>query len=178
MTHLSANQIQKFNQEGFLVVNNIFSSAPFLYPIIDDYATVLDDLATYLYSKRKISSNYSELEFGDRVTKIYLESQATYKQCFDFSLPQNGIESDTPFWAGPAVFNALTSKGILDVAESIVGSEVYSNPVQHVRVKTPESISPREENGNLIGFDSHKNLLKSNQTYIDLFSAWNLVNDL
>ena len=34
------------------------------------------------------------------------------------------------------------------------------------------------ENGNLIGFDSHKNLLKSNQTYTDLFSDWNLVNDL
>ena len=34
------------------------------------------------------------------------------------------------------------------------------------------------ENGNLIGFDSHNNLLKNNQTYRDLFSAWNLVNDL
>ena len=34
------------------------------------------------------------------------------------------------------------------------------------------------ENGNLIGFDSHNNLLKNNQTYKDLFSAWNLVNDL
>jgi len=33
------------------------------------------------------------------------------------------------------------------------------------------------ENGNLIGFDSHNNLLKNNQTYKDLFSAWNLVND-
>ena len=151
MTHLSTNQIQKFNQEGFLVVNNIFDSENVIDPIIDEYATVLDDLANHLYSKGKISSNYSELEFGDRVTKIYLESQATYNQFFDFSLPQNGIESDTPFWAGPAVFNALTSKGILDVAESIVGSEVYSNPVQHVRVKTPESISPRDENGNLIG---------------------------
>ena len=34
------------------------------------------------------------------------------------------------------------------------------------------------ENGNLIGFDSHNNLLKNNQTYKDLFSAWNLVSDL
>ncbi len=34
------------------------------------------------------------------------------------------------------------------------------------------------EHGNLIGFDSHNNLLKNNQTYKDLFSAWNLVNDL
>jgi len=33
------------------------------------------------------------------------------------------------------------------------------------------------ENGNLTGFDSHKNLLNGNQTYKDLFSAWNLVNE-
>ena len=33
------------------------------------------------------------------------------------------------------------------------------------------------ENGNLTGFDSHENLLKDNQTYKDLFSAWNLVNE-
>ena len=59
MTHLSANQIQKFNQEGFLVVNNIFDSENVIDPIIDEYATVLDDLANYLYSKGKISSNYS-----------------------------------------------------------------------------------------------------------------------
>ena len=33
------------------------------------------------------------------------------------------------------------------------------------------------ENGNLIGFDSHENLLKENKTYTELFSAWNLVNE-
>ena len=33
------------------------------------------------------------------------------------------------------------------------------------------------ENGNLTGFNSHENLLKDNQTYKDLFSAWNLVNE-
>jgi ectoine hydroxylase-related dioxygenase (phytanoyl-CoA dioxygenase family) len=38
----------------------------------------------------------------------------------------------------------------LDIAESVVGSEVYSNPVQHVRIKIPESASPRDENGNVM----------------------------
>ena len=33
------------------------------------------------------------------------------------------------------------------------------------------------ENGNLTGFNSHENLLKDNETYKDLFSAWNLVNE-
>ena len=33
------------------------------------------------------------------------------------------------------------------------------------------------ENGNLTGFNSHENLLKDNETYKNLFSAWNLVNE-
>jgi ABC-type multidrug transport system fused ATPase/permease subunit len=30
--------------------------------------------------------------------------------------------------------------------------------------------------GKLVGFDNHKNLLKDNEIYKELFSAWNLVN--
>tara|TARA_Y100001963_G_scaffold37499_1_gene52394 strand:+ start:1020 stop:2741 length:1722 start_codon:yes stop_codon:yes gene_type:complete len=32
------------------------------------------------------------------------------------------------------------------------------------------------EEGNLVGFDSHDNLVKNNEIYKELFSAWNLVN--
>ena len=32
------------------------------------------------------------------------------------------------------------------------------------------------EEGELVGFDSHENLVKNNPTYKELFSAWNLVN--
>jgi len=32
------------------------------------------------------------------------------------------------------------------------------------------------EEGNLVGFDSHDNLVKNNEVYKELFSAWNLVN--
>lgn len=150
MSFLTKSQKDSFQKNGYLVVQDIFDSENIIDPIIDEYAIVLDNLAHKLLGDGVISSVYSDLEFGDRVTKIYSDSQATYSQYFDFSLPQNGIEADTPFWAGTAVFRALTAKGILDIAESIVGEEVYSNPVQHVRVKTPESISPRNEKGNLI----------------------------
>ena len=30
--------------------------------------------------------------------------------------------------------------------------------------------------GNLVGFDNHDNLVKNNEVYKELFSAWNLVN--
>jgi ectoine hydroxylase-related dioxygenase (phytanoyl-CoA dioxygenase family) len=39
---------------------------------------------------------------------------------------------------GPAVFNLLTNPRLLDVAESIVGPDIYSNPVQHIRMKLPK----------------------------------------
>ena len=31
-------------------------------------------------------------------------------------------------------------------------------------------------NGKLVGFDNHENLLRNNEIYQDLFSAWKLVN--
>jgi phytanoyl-CoA hydroxylase len=150
MTALTAEQKEHFEEYGFVKVSDVFDPEATIDPVINEYAGVLDSLAEKLYKDGAISSTYSELEFGDRVTKIYVESGEVHNQFFDFSLPQNGVKPDTPFWAGPAVFNTLTAPGVLDVAESIVGSEVYSNPVQHVRIKIPESVSPRDEDGNVL----------------------------
>ena len=51
------------------------------------------------------------------------------------------------FGQGRAVFNAMTSPDLLDAVESFIGPEVYSNPVQHIRIKVPESRSPRDHLG-------------------------------
>jgi len=147
---ITPEQKEHFEEYGFVHIPDVFDPEVTIDPVIDEYAGVLDSLANKLHAEGKITSTYSELDFGDRVTKIYGESGEVHNQYFDFSLPQNGVLSDTPFWAGPAVFNAITAPRLLDIAESVVGSEVYSNPVQHVRIKIPESASPRDENGNVM----------------------------
>jgi ectoine hydroxylase-related dioxygenase (phytanoyl-CoA dioxygenase family) len=43
---------------------------------------------------------------------------------------------------GPAVFRLLTNPRLLDVVEALIGPEIYSNPVQHVRIKPPEAVMP------------------------------------
>lgn len=149
MPALTNQQLDFFSENGYLPIENLLDPKTVIDPIIDEYATVLDRLAEWLFDQGKIASRYQDLPFGERVTRIYEESSEVHNQFFDFSLPQNGIKPDTPFWAGPAVFRALTNPNLLDVAESIVGPEVYSNPVQHVRIKIPESRSPRDENGNV-----------------------------
>ena len=138
----SSAQVDQFRDQGYLHVENVLDPIEDLDPIIAEYDSVLDRLAAELLSDGLISSLYEDLPFGKRLSKIYQESGKVHSQYFDFSLPQKGIMADTPMWTGPAVFNALTNTKLLDVAASLIGPEIYSNPVQHVRIKPPESLVP------------------------------------
>jgi phytanoyl-CoA hydroxylase len=147
MPFLSREQLAHFKEEGYLLVRGMLDVEEVIQPIIDEYHGVLDKLAHELYAAGHIESTYNDLPFGKRLTQIVVDSGEVHAQYFDFSLPQNGIEADTPFWAGPAVFRCLSNPALLDVAESIVGPEIWSNPVQHVRIKPPERLVPKDHNG-------------------------------
>jgi hypothetical protein len=147
MSALSQQQVEQFQEQGFLKVEGVLDPATYLDPVIDEYAGVLDSLAKELFASGEISSTYDELPFGERVTRIYAESGRAHSQYFDFSLPFTDVREDTPFWCGPAVLNAFTAEPLLDVVESLIGPEIYSNPVQHVRIKPPESELPRNQQG-------------------------------
>ena len=150
MPALSPRQLDHFDREGYVVVENVLDPVAALDPVIAEYSTVLDQLAEELHSRGEIPSRYEELEFGDRYTRICIDTGRVHSQYFDFSLPFQDVKADTPFWAGPAVFNALTDPGLLDAVESLIGPEIYSNPVQHVRIKPPERMLPRNQYGNSI----------------------------
>lgn len=55
----------------------------------------------------------------------------------DISLPGDTIHADTPFHFGPAVFDMIRHPRLLDVVEDLIGPEITSNPIQHVRIKPP-----------------------------------------
>ena len=147
MPAITKEQLEHFEYYGFVTAEGVVDPEGVIDPVVDEYAEVLDTLADELYEEGKISSRYEDLEFGERMTQVYEESDEIHQQYFDFSLPQNGVKEDTPFWAGPAVFNAMTSPDLLDAVESFIGPEIYSNPVQHIRIKVPESRSPRDHLG-------------------------------
>lgn len=145
--YLTSEQKEHFDREGYVVVDDVFDPERDLDPVIEEYHGVLDNLAAELYAKGEISSTYEGLTFQERLTKIYAESGKVHAQYFDFSLPFRNVTHDTPFWTGPAVFALLRHEGLLDVIESLIGPEIYSNPVQHVRLKPPEHLVPKDRNG-------------------------------
>ncbi|MGD9711415.1 MAG: phytanoyl-CoA dioxygenase family protein [Thermomicrobiales bacterium] len=143
MTGLSPQQVLQFHEQGYLLVDNLFDPETDIAPLLAEYETVLDTLASDLFAQGKIASTYADLPFSDRLIRIYEESGTVHPQYFDFSLPQNNIQPDTPMWTGPAVFAMLRHPKLLDAVESIIGPEIYSNPVQHIRIKPPESRLPK-----------------------------------
>ncbi len=142
MAQITDEQMAFFEDQGYLMVRGLLDADEVINPVIEEYGTVLDRLATELYLAGKTKSTYEDLPFGERITKVWGESGAVHTQCFDFTLPQGGIKEDTPFWCGPAVFRVLTDPTLLDAVEDFIGSEIYSNPVQHVRIKLPEHLTP------------------------------------
>ena len=69
-----------------------------------------------------------------------------------------------------------SESSILDATDKLLSFQT-SIVIAH-RLETvlnAEKIMVMEE-GELVGFDSHENLLKNNSVYKELFSAWNLVN--
>ena len=141
---LSTEQIDTFNTEGFLVVPGLLDPATDLQPIIEEYSGVLDRLATGLVASGELTESYAHLGFSERLMAVTAEVGRDLSQHFDFSLPQSSTKIDTPIWTGPAVFSLLRHEGILDAVESLIGGEIYANPVQHVRLKIPEHRMPRD----------------------------------
>ncbi len=139
---LTKEQHDTFDKEGYLVLRGVLDKERDLDPIIAEYGQVLDRLADDLLAAGKLESAYDDLPFSDRLTRIYAETGTDHTQYFDCSLPQGNVQADTPFWTGPAVFALLRNPAILDAMESLIGPEIYANPVQHVRLKPPEHAAP------------------------------------
>lgn len=144
MAGLTVAEQRQFEEEGYVVVDDVFDPGREFDPVLREYDGVLDRLATELAASGAIRSTYSDLAFDERLARIYAETGKAYPKYFDLSLPQSGVSHQTPFWTGPAVFNLLRSKGVLDRVESLIGPEIYANPVQHIRLMPPERLLPTD----------------------------------
>ncbi|MGB3329103.1 MAG: phytanoyl-CoA dioxygenase family protein [Thermomicrobiales bacterium] len=174
---LTAEEREQFEQNGYVVKRGVLDQATVLDPILHEYGQVLDRMANELHANGTIADTYESLSFSDRITRIYAETGADHTQYFDFSLPQAQTRADTPFWTGPAVFALLRSTAILDAVESLIGPEIYANPVQHVRLKPPEHLlRPNAETGeapnNATPWHQDNGVVTSDADETDTITVW------
>ncbi len=140
---------EQLTKNGYLVAKGLLDDHLDLKPVRLEYKKVLDDLAYEWYSQKKIASTYEDLTLGKQLCSILNDyPEAPYYEHMDISLPKmtaksiksagyGGIDADSLMHTGPAIFSLLTNPKLLDMVEQIIGPEIYSNPVQHVRIKPP-----------------------------------------
>jgi hypothetical protein len=142
MQILSPAHKRQFDDEGFVVVDDVLDPILDIGRVLAEYADVLDEIARGLFAADSIDSTYADLPFPERLIRVCEAGGRVLPETFDFSLPQSGIDHATPIHVGPAVFGLLTSPRLLDLVEDVIGPEIYSNPVQHIRMKLPKRAIP------------------------------------
>ena len=154
---LSQQQITSFHNQGFLVVENMID-AKSIGAVKAEYKAVMDSLYHDWADAGMVPPATPDMSFWDKLSECY-KGDFDWYQPLDISLPHSGITNDTPMHIGPAVFDIVTHNNILDVVEQLIGSEITSNPIQHVRIKPPQHVLPQSENrAHIIATDWHQDM--------------------
>jgi phytanoyl-CoA hydroxylase len=137
-TLITESTLASFRRDGFIIIDGLFDPAVDFAPLLHEFNDVLSGIAVELLAEGVVSSAYEELPFDQRLIALSTESGRNFSQSFDISLPQGGIAFDTPMFLTDTLFGIILAPKLLDVIEELIGPEIMSNPVQHIRMKLPE----------------------------------------
>lgn len=146
---LTTEQRDSFNRNGYLVCEQVLDAQTVVKPVVSEYASLLATLIQQWVDSGELEAEEIKAidphrNFADAIGKVYAAG-LDYFQPMDISLPPGKISTDIPFHAGPAIFNLMTNQRLLDIVESLIGSEITSNPIQHVRIKPPATALTSDE---------------------------------
>ena len=126
-------QREAWERDGVLIVQDVVPPET-LAAVRAEYEAVMDGLWSEWSVEGVVDDDPGTFEARVREAN---RRGLDWFQPLDISLPMERVTPVTPMHFGPAVFDLLTCPAILDLAEAVIGSELTSNPIQHVRIKPP-----------------------------------------
>ena len=121
---LSDRQVQHFEDEGYLVIEDLFTDAE-LQPVIDEISADLDKRCREAVAEGKLSRTYEEYDFEHRLTHVNAENKEISKSMWDMKVVL------------PSFFGLMTNPKLLNVAEQFCGPELIASSVYRLRPKVP-----------------------------------------
>lgn len=174
---LNSTQIDQFQRDGILVVPDVLPG-PVLDAVKSEYNSLLDRLYEGWHAEGLVPPP-GTLSFWEKLLISY-EAGCDWFQPMDISLPGSEIAADTPFHFGPAVFGMLTDARLLDLVECLIGPEITSNPIQHVRLKPPSpKLRQSETCAHIMATDWHQDRAVAHAEGDDtqMITVWLAVSD-
>ena len=174
---LTAAQVVQFRTQGYLVIDNVIP-APVIDAVRGEYAALLDGLYAEWEAAGRVPAG-TGLDFWDKLSVSYAAG-CDWFQPMDISLPGGEIEADCPMHFGPAIFDLVVQDRLLDVVESLLGPEITSNPIQHVRIKPPSpALAEDEIRAHITSTDWHQDRGVGHEEAdrTDMVTAWVAITD-
>jgi phytanoyl-CoA hydroxylase len=124
---LTAEQVEFYRVEGYLVLPEFLPLAD-LAPVEEALAAKVDQIADELFANGLITDKLENEHFNYRLARL-----------FD-GLTEEDFLSYGRSWRDrfPGYYHFMMNPTILDAVESLIGSELFSNPVYNARPKVPK----------------------------------------
>ena len=124
--HLSDEQVQQYLDNGFLVVEDVFTRQA-LQPVLDDFEVMVDGWADKLYAGGKIADKHEGKDVYTRLASLEKE----WPNAAALIHWREGMR--------PALAEIWASDNLLDMVEQFIGHDIVGHPVSVIRTKTPNT---------------------------------------
>ncbi|WP_299371895.1 phytanoyl-CoA dioxygenase family protein [uncultured Tateyamaria sp.] len=174
---LSEAQVTQFNTQGYLVIEDVIPSSV-IDAVRGEYAELLDGLYAEWHAQGRVPAG-TGLDFWGKLSASYAAG-CDWFQPMDISLPGDEIAADCPMHFGPAIFDLVVQDRLLDAVQSLIGPEITSNPIQHVRIKPPApQLAEDEVRAHITRTDWHQDRGVGHETAdaTDMVTAWVAITD-
>ena len=123
---LSSEQVQQYHDDGFLIVEDVFTDDE-LRPVLDWFEAVVDEWADKLHNGGKIKNKYEGEDVYTRLWSVEKE----WPGAAALVTQRNSM--------GPALATLWNSDKLLDMVAQFIGADIDGHPVSIFRSKTPDT---------------------------------------
>ena len=123
---ISKEQIEQYNEEGYTIVEDVFSTEE-LNPILNEFDEIVDDFAEKAFEAGKITNKHDDKDVFKRLAALEKDFKGS-----SVLIHHRGELK-------PELANLWGSKKLLDMVENWVGKDISGHPVWNIRSKTPQT---------------------------------------
>lgn len=127
MSHLTPEQKQSYDEQGFVVLDPFLSDEE-MAPARGAMEDKTDRIARELFNEGLIADLFEGEPFESRLARVFENLSDA-----EFLRYDRGWRD-----RAPGYFHLMSTPRILDAVESLIGPEIFSNPVYNVRPKVPK----------------------------------------
>ncbi|WP_158606832.1 phytanoyl-CoA dioxygenase family protein [Paenibacillus ginsengarvi] len=124
---LSQEQLERYDLEGYLVIPGLLTDED-MRPVIASMSEYVAEIADRLYTNGLIEDKLERLPFKYRLAGLFRD--LSEKEFLSFGRSWRPRK--------PGYYELLSNPKVLDAVESLIGGEIFCNPVYNVRPKVPK----------------------------------------